>query len=109
MKSLVPFLLVAGLPCGCNARKPTVASFLLDRTHEAAFFAAAGSGQKSKVPGQQCEAWYFAAFKRELSGDRNGYGILPRCLATGKKAYYEYSMAIDQLRRLKETEAIGNR
>jgi hypothetical protein len=85
-----------------------VASFLLGETDEAAFLAAASFGEKSKVPGQKCEAWYFAAFRRELSGDwETAVDYYSRCLATGKKRYYEYSMAIDQLRRLKGTGIIG--
>jgi tetratricopeptide (TPR) repeat protein len=82
------------------------AAFLLGRTSEAAYLAAAASADAKTDPGRPCEAWYFAGMRRLLTGDKpTAVAYFQKCLATGQKDHFEYILAQAQLQALAATPA----
>jgi len=82
------------------------ADFLLGRTSEAAYLAAAASADPKTDPGRPCDAWYFAGMRRLLTGDKpTAIAYFQKCVATGQKDHFEYILAQAELQTLAATPA----
>ena len=78
-----------------------IGRYLTGDLAEANFLAEAGTGDAKAVPGQQCEAYYFAAMTHLLSGDTAGArGFFTQCMDTKVTTFVEYSLARAELARL---------
>jgi tetratricopeptide (TPR) repeat protein len=77
------------------------AAFLLGRTSEAAYLAAAASPDAKIDQAQHCQAWYFAGMRRLLTGDKmTAVDYFRKCLATKQMDYCEYILAKAELQAL---------
>ena len=78
-----------------------IGAFLLAKTPEPEFLAAAKNPDPKKEREQLCEAWYFAGMKRLLAGDHTGAAeAFHRCVATEVKDFNEYRLAAAELKAL---------
>ena len=58
-------------------------------------------GPADKLPGQHCEAYFYAGMLRLLAGDpANGAEFLEKSIETQQKNYSEYTLAKAELRAL---------
>jgi tetratricopeptide (TPR) repeat protein len=79
----------------------TVALYLSKKCSESEFFAAAQKGAPQDVKGQNCEAFYYAAMARRISGDSEGSkAMLKKCVGTGVRNFLEYCFARAELKRM---------
>jgi hypothetical protein len=79
----------------------TAGQYLAGNLDEAALLAVAEKPGDEPATGQQCEAYYFIGAMRMAKGDPAGArDAFQKCLATGKKDYYEYQFAKAELARL---------
>ena len=77
------------------------ATFLLGRTSETDYLAGAASPDPKLDNSQHCEAYYFAGMRRLLLGDKpTAIDYFNKCVATGQKDFYEYSLAQAELQGL---------
>ena len=78
-----------------------IADFLLGKSDEAAFMAAAKRGYNEvAVRGQTSEGWYFAGVKRRVAGDQEkAADYFARSVAMHQTAYYEYILANAELKK----------
>jgi tetratricopeptide (TPR) repeat protein len=78
-----------------------IAGFLLDRITETDLFNAARSQNVGEDRVLRCEAWYFAAMKRLLGGDKKTAGdYFRKCLATEAFDARQYGAAQAELKTL---------
>jgi lipoprotein NlpI len=81
-----------------------IGDFLLDRIKENDLLAAAASSDAKRSRGQNCEAWYYAATKQLVTGNKGtASDYFKNCLATGATDFVEHFLAKTELKRL-ETE-----
>jgi lipoprotein NlpI len=82
-----------------------VGRFLAGDLTETNFFSQASetAARPTDVPGQQCEADYYAGMKRLLDGDKSAaIDLLGKCVASGQDNYSEYFSAKAELAELKK-------
>ena len=78
-----------------------IGKFLLGKTSESDFLAAAAVPDPKKNRDQHCEAWYYAAVKRLLVGDKElAADYFTKCLATEAYGKGEFLRARSQLKTL---------
>lgn len=78
-----------------------IGNFLLGRMSETNFLNAANVRDVNHPNGTQCEAWFYAGFKRRLAGDPPAAReYFQKCVATGMKEFDEYGFAVAELKRL---------
>ena len=78
-----------------------ITAFLLGKTNESEFVAAAVTPDARKDRGQRCDAWFFAGMKRLLAGDKSAaVDCFRKCLATEAKDWVEYHFAQAELKSL---------
>jgi lipoprotein NlpI len=78
-----------------------VADFLLGRTAESEFLTTADSPDGQKNLEQHCQAWYYAAMKQLLAGDKSlAADEFNKCLATDVTYFDEYMCAKAELKAL---------
>jgi tetratricopeptide (TPR) repeat protein len=83
----------------CGVWGSKVGAFLLGKTDEAAFLAAAESPDAKKQSEQHCEAWYYAGMKKLLAGDKTTAAEdFKKCVATGREDFVEYAFAKGELK-----------
>jgi tetratricopeptide (TPR) repeat protein len=81
-----------------------IADFLLGKKEESDFVAAADSTDPKKSREQHCQAWYYAAMKRLLAGDKKvAADYFAKCLATEARGSDEYMCAGAELKKLAAT------
>jgi lipoprotein NlpI len=81
-----------------------IADFLLGKTEESDFVAAADSTDPKKNREQHCQAWYYAAMKRLLARDKKvAADYFAQCLATEARGSDEYMCAGAELKKLAAT------
>jgi tetratricopeptide (TPR) repeat protein len=77
------------------------ASFLLSRTNEPDYIAAAPSSDAKTDQAQHCLVWYFTGMKRALMGDKKGaIDAFHQCVASDRKDFVEYALAQAELQAL---------
>ncbi len=82
-----------------------MARLLTDQLSEDDFFKAAESPDPKTDRGQKCEAYFYAAIRRLIDGDREkAREYLEKCLQTDAKTYFEYSSARSELQALDRGE-----
>jgi len=78
-----------------------VAGYLLGNASEADLFAAAKSSDAKKERSLFCEAWFFAAMRKLLGGDKAAAAdYFRKCIATGQTNFVEYQLAKSELKAL---------
>lgn len=79
----------------------TLARFMLGELTEDEFFRLAEQGKPTDLPGQRCEAFYYAAQLRLTAGDKSGAReLFKRAVAANYPTYVEHGLALHELRRL---------
>lgn len=79
----------------------TLARFMLGELAEDEFLRLAEQGKPSDLPGQRCEAFYYAAQLRLAAGDKPGAReLFQRAIDANYPAYVEHGLAIHELRQL---------
>jgi tetratricopeptide (TPR) repeat protein len=73
---------------------PTLAAFVLGELPEPDLFAAAKSSNPAQTTGMQCEAWFYAGWQAERSGDRAAaLRSYRKCIATQSVTSWEFPLA----------------
>jgi tetratricopeptide (TPR) repeat protein len=81
----------------------TVAGFLAGRTKEEEFFKAAESENRYLTNERQCEAYFYAAMRRDAAGEtEKAVELLKKCVACKVYNFIEYASSRAFLRRLKK-------
>jgi lipoprotein NlpI len=79
-----------------------IGRFLTGQLTEMDLFKAAENDDQEKWSAQQCEAHFYVGTKRLVEGDTaTAVGHFEKCVATGRKEFSEYQMAVTELQRLK--------
>ena len=87
-----------GSPADWSSR---IGEFLLGKTSEADFLAAAASPEAKKDRDQHCQAWYYTATKQLLAGNKKlAADYFTKCLATGALPIEEYVRVTIELKAL---------
>jgi len=85
---------------------PIICQFLTGEITEQNFLKAAESTDRQKDTDQHCEAFFYAASKRLIAGDKTGATIyFQKCLATNDKSFLEYQSAKAELKFLQSTNS----
>ena len=78
-----------------------IVDFVLDRVDEANFLAGARASEPEALSRNMCEAWFYAAKREELAGDKQTAAkYFNECLATNMKDFSEYKAASIELQNI---------
>lgn len=79
----------------------TLARFMLGELPEAELLSLAEKGKPTDLPGQRCEAFYYAAQFRLAAGDKPGaHAFFQRAVAANYPTYVEHGLSVHELRHL---------
>lgn len=79
----------------------SIGQFVAGSLSEADFLTTAATGDEKAVPGQLCEAFYYAGVLHLLKDDQpSARDFFNKAIATGQKEHYEYQFARAELTRL---------
>lgn len=94
------------LPTEIGDWSPTVGAFLVGDIREDVFLDDAAQGFDLPVNSQECEAYFYAGWKRLLDGDREtAAAYFQRSIDTNQQNYYEYFGAMAGLRWMQRDAA----